>query len=61
MHHIKRWFYKNSAGSANFDVGDLALKWDKPHEDKGKHTEFQSQWIGPYTIHEKIGPHTYCL
>jgi len=37
QNHIKRWFNKKSAWNANFDVGDLVMKWDKPHEDKGKH------------------------
>jgi len=36
---IKTWFDKKPAGNAKFDVGDLVLKWDKPHEDKGKHTK----------------------
>ena len=52
LHHnrIKRWFDKKYAGNSNFDVGDLVLKWDTPHEDKGKHMKFQSLWIGLYTI-----------
>lgn len=37
---IKRWFDKKSTGSWEFDVGDLVLKWDQEHEDKGKHTKF---------------------
>ena len=61
QNHIKRWFDKKFAQKANFDVGDLVLKWDKSHEDKGKHMKFQSLWIGSYTIHEKLGPHTYHL
>lgn len=61
QNRIKRWFDNKSTGKANFDVGDLVLKWDKPHEDKGKRTKFQSMWIGSYIVHEKLGPHTYCL
>ena len=61
QNHIKRWFDKNSAGNGNFDVGDLVLKWDRPHEDKGKRMKFQSLWIGPYIVHEKLGMHMYCL
>lgn len=60
QNHIKTWFDKKSSRNANFDVGDLVLKWDKPHEDKGKHTKFQSLWIFPYIVHEKLGPHTIC-
>jgi len=61
QNRIKRWFDKKSTGKSKFGVGDLVLKWDKSHEDKRKHMKFQSMWIGPYTIHEKLGPHTYHL
>ena len=37
---IKRWFDKNKAGTKDFEVGDLVLKWDHPHDEKGKHTKF---------------------
>lgn len=58
---IKRWFEKKSVGSREFDVGDLVLKWDRAHKDKGKHTKFQALWIGPFQIIEKIGHHTFKL
>lgn len=60
QNYMKRWFDKKSTGKANFNVGDLVLKWDKSHEDKGKHRKFQSM-IGPYTVHKKLGSHTYHL
>ena len=37
---LKHWFDKKSAGAKSFDVGDLVLKWDKPHEEKGKQMKF---------------------
>jgi len=58
---IKRWFDKKSAGKDNFSVGDLVLKWDKSHEDKGKHTRFQYLWIGPFMVHKNLGQHLYHL
>jgi len=58
---IKRWFDKKSTGKASFNVGELVLKWDKPHEDKGKHMKFQSLWIGQYIVHNNLGPYTYHL
>lgn len=61
QNHIKRWFDKKSVGNPSFHVGYLVLKWDNLHEDKDKHTKFESLWIGPYTVQEKIGPHTYHL
>jgi hypothetical protein len=30
-----------SAGEKDFQVGNLVLKWDKLHEDKGKKSKFQ--------------------
>eukprot|EP00253_Pinus_taeda_P012820 PITA_12820 len=50
-----------SSGSKQFQVGDLVLKWDKTHEDKGKHTKFQKLWLGPFQICEKIGHSTFLL
>lgn len=63
LHHncIKRWFYWKSTGNANFVVGDLVLKWDKPLEDKGKHMKFQSLSTRPFTTYKKLGQHIYRL
>eukprot|EP00253_Pinus_taeda_P010837 PITA_10837 len=58
---IKAAFDSASSGSKQFQVGDLVLKWDKPHEDKGKHTKFQKLWLGPFQIYEKIGHSTFLL
>jgi hypothetical protein len=58
---VKCWFDKKFAGEKEFQVGDLVLKWDKPHEDKGKHSKFQQLWLGPYLIKEKIGQGTFRL
>ena len=58
---IKRWFDKKSAGGQVFEIGDLVLKWDKAHEEKGKHAKFQALWTGPFHIKEKLGPHTFTL
>jgi hypothetical protein len=55
---IKHWFDNKFVGQKESQVGDLVLKWDKPHEDKWKHSKFQQLWIGPYIIKEKIGEGT---
>ena len=36
----------------DFQQGDLVLKWDARHEDKGKHGKFEHLWKGPYQIAE---------
>ena len=58
---VKRWFDKHKARNKEFEVGDLVLKWDHLHDEKGKHTKFQQLWIGPFQIAAKIGPLTYKL
>ena len=58
---IKSSFATTSTGSKHLQVGDFVLKWDKAHEDKGKHTKFQKMWLGPFKISEKIGPSTFIL
>ena len=33
-----------------FVIDNLVLKWDAPHEEKGKHGKFNHMWMGPYII-----------
>jgi hypothetical protein len=56
---VKSLFDSNSASYRNFEVVDLVLKWDKPHEGKGEHTKFQNLWLGPFLIVEKLGPSSF--
>eukprot|EP00253_Pinus_taeda_P018292 PITA_18292 len=58
---INSSFDSISSGSKQFQVGDLVLKWDKAHEDKGKHTKFKKMWLGPFHICETIGHSTFIL
>jgi hypothetical protein len=51
---IKKWFDNRSVGEIFFEVGDLVLKWDKAHEEKGKHTKFQKLWLGPFQVAKKL-------
>ena len=54
-HHqqiVKTSFDTSSTSSKNFEIGDLILKWDKAHEEKGKHIKFQRLWLGPFQIIE---------
>ena len=45
----------------DFQQGDLVLKWDVRHEDKGKHGKFEHLWKGPYQIAEDHGNNSYVL
>jgi hypothetical protein len=58
---IKSWFDSNFASDRNFEVGNLVLKWDKPHEGKGEHTKFQNLWLGPFLIAKNLGPSSFRL
>ena len=58
---MKTSFDRISISNKDLQVGDLVLKWDKSHEDKGEHTKFQCLWLGPFVISEKLGPNTYRL
>ena len=58
---VKASFDYNMISRKDFYMGDLVLKWDKAHEEKGKHTKFQRMWLGPFQIIEVIGPSTFML
>ena len=45
---MKIWFDKHKFEKKEFEVGDLVLKWDHPHDEKGKHTKFKHLWIVPF-------------
>ena len=45
----------------NFSIDDLNLKWDAPHEHKGKHGKFDHMWVGPYIIVAHIGENVFIL
>ena len=44
-----------------FNLGDLVLKWDARHEDKGKHGKFDELWKGPYSICSFLGRNAFFL
>ena len=45
----------------DFQLGDVVLLWDAPHEGKGKHGNFYHLWKGPYKIVAFRGKNTYVL
>ena len=53
---VKRWFDKYKSRKKEFEVGDLVLKWDHPHDEKGKHMKFQQLWVGPFQIVASLAP-----
>ena len=53
--------FQGRAKLDDFQQGDLVLKWDARHEDKGKHGKFDHLWKGPYLIAENHGNNSYTL
>jgi hypothetical protein len=47
---INKWFDNRFFSNKYFEVGYLVLKWDKAHEEKGKHLKFQKLWLGPFKV-----------
>ena len=58
---VKSWFDQSSSSNREFQVGDLVLKWEKSHEEKGDHTKFQKIWLGPFVIAKNIGASSFHL
>ena len=45
----------------DFQLGDLALKWDEIFQDKRKHGKSDHLWQGPYKIPALSGKNVYFL
>ena len=58
---MKRWFDKHKAGTKEFEVGDLVLKWDHQHDEKGEAHKVSTVMGRPFQITAKLGPLTYKL
>jgi hypothetical protein len=58
--YVQRYFDKK-AKSTSFKVDENVLLWNFGHVDKGKHSKFQKNWIGPYKIAFDIGNNYYLL
>lgn len=45
----------------DFQVGDMVLRWDAVHEDKGKHRKFDHLWKGTFKVRAFVGNNAYML
>jgi len=52
---VKVHFDTTSTNYKIFEIGDLVLKWEKSHEEKGNDSKFQRLWLGQFQIIVKIG------
>ena len=48
FHDKVKMNFDRKAKPDDFQQGELVLKWDAQHEDKGKHGKFEHLWKGPY-------------
>ena len=53
--------FDKRAKMTSFKLGDMVLKWDARHEDKGKHDKFDELWKGPYSISAFMGRNAFFL
>ena len=51
--------FDKRAKMTSFKLGDMVLKWDARHEDKGKHDKFDELWKGPYSISAFAGRNAF--
>ena len=58
--NIKNTFDKKIK-EEQFLISDLVLKWDAPHEEKGKNGKFDHMWMGPYIIATYKGGNSFIL
>ena len=57
---VKQVFDKR-AKMTSFKLGDMVLKWDARHEDKGKHGKFDELWKGPFSVFAFAGRNAFFL
>ena len=53
--------FDRKVNEEQFLIDDLVLKWDAPHEEKGKHGKFDHMWVGPYIIATYRGDNAFIL
>ena len=53
--------FDNRTKPDDFQIGDVVLQWDSPHEDQGNHGKFDHLWKGPYKIVAFRGKNAYIL
>ena len=57
---MKNTFYRK-VKEDTFHMNYLVLKWDAPHEYKGKHGKFDHMWVVPYLIAAHRGNNAFIL
>jgi hypothetical protein len=57
---VKKYFNK-SVKTVKFKVNEKLLLWDSAHADRGRHSKFQTLWLGPFKITFVLGTNSYIL
>ena len=50
IHEEKINTFERKVKEEKFLINDLVLKWDAPHEEKGKNGKFDHMWVCTYII-----------
>ena len=57
----KKEIFDRKTNPDDFQLEDVVLLWDAPHEDKGKNNKFDHLWKGAYKIASFRGKNAYVL
>jgi hypothetical protein len=57
---VKKYFNK-SAKFVRYKVNEKVLMCDSTHTDRGRHSKFQTLWLGPFKITFDLGANSYIL
>ena len=61
FHDKMKYIFHKRTKHDYFEVGDVVLQWDAPHEEKGNHGKFDNLWKGPYKIASFKEKNSYIL
>ena len=57
---VKKYFNK-SVKTVKFKVHEKVFLWDSAHADRGRHSKFQTLWLGPFKITFVLGTNSCIL
>jgi len=57
---MKKYFNKQS-NIVEFKIDDKVLLWNSTHAKRGRHSNFQKLWLGPFKITSILCPNSYLL
>lgn len=56
-----KYLFDKRTTTRKFQIGNMVLQWNAREQDKGKHKNFESLWIGPFIVFDVNGKYSYFL